>query len=68
MPRPKRTIPAKSRNVRIPEDLDAQVQLLLMNPRTGSVKYGKWSQLIEALLRRWVAEQRQSLTNPENPQ
>jgi hypothetical protein len=44
--------------LRIREDLAATVDLLLLDPMREKVGYGKWSDLIEALLRRWINEQR----------
>ena len=43
--------------VRIPEDLNAAVNLLLAD-ELGRVRYGSKSRLVEALLRQWVESQR----------
>ncbi len=44
-------------NALIPEGLAAKIDLLLLNPMTGKIKYGARSQLIEKILRRWLEEQ-----------
>ena len=42
---------------RLPSDLCAKVDLLLLDPISGRVKYGSRTQLIETLLRQWLAAQ-----------
>lgn len=53
-----RTIPRIGKRVYIRQDIMATVDLILLDPMREKVKYGKWSDLLEALLRNWVAEQR----------
>jgi hypothetical protein len=65
MPRPKKTIERVRRTVYIPETLDRKVELLLMDPSKGKAKYGAWSDLTTALLRKWVDEQIRARTAPE---
>lgn len=56
--RPKLASPRTSRHVYIDEALNAEVDLLLFSPGKGKIAYGSWSNLVEALLRQWVEEQR----------
>ena len=53
-----RAIPRRSRHLYIREDIAATVDLILLDPLREKVKYGKWSDLVETLLRNWIAEQR----------
>ena len=57
MGRPKNAIPSITKHVSLPEDLFARVELLLLNPITGKMKYGDFSRLIEQLLREWLDKQ-----------
>lgn len=41
---------------RIPEPLNDEVELLLLNPTTGQVAFGARSALLTRLLRKWVSE------------
>jgi hypothetical protein len=41
----------------MPSHLAMRVDLLLLDPMTGKVKYGSRIQLIEQLLREWLAKQ-----------
>ena len=65
MPRPKLTTPKVLWRIRIPEDLAAEVDLLLFDPVTGNPRYGSKAQLMEQLLRDWVEDQKQPLTLQE---
>ena len=56
--RPRAEIPRKSRIVYLPEDLNAEVDLLLMDPLKQKIQYGSFTNLIERLLREWVDGQR----------
>ena len=62
MPMPKNLIPKKQLKVYVPEDLYAQIQLLLFDPITESTRRGALSALVESLLRSWLREQ-QELAN-----
>jgi len=53
-----RAIPRRSRHIYLREDIAATVDLILLDPMREKVKYGKWSDLVEALLRTWISEQR----------
>lgn len=60
-----RQAPKVGIKVRIPEDLHRQVSLVLLDPRYGKAKWGKWTELMETLLRRWLREQQLSLQTHE---
>jgi metal-responsive CopG/Arc/MetJ family transcriptional regulator len=55
-------IPKKAWKVYIPEDLAAKVEILLADPLRGKRAYGKRNELIEALLRDWMANQQRKET------
>ena len=57
------TIPKRLFRGRIPEPLADEVDLLLLNPTTGTVAFGARSALLTRLLRRWVAELRDEPTD-----
>lgn len=64
MPRPKLITPNVPWKVHIPEDLAAQVEILLADPMTGRRKYSVRNELITRLLREWLSEQqRKGKTN-----
>lgn len=46
--------------IRIPTDLAAEVELLLLDPLRGKASYGERSELITSLLREWVDQQRKA--------
>lgn len=46
---------------RIPFSLFNEVQLLLMDPRYGKVKFGELSKLVTQLLNEWVEKQRKKV-------
>ena len=52
-------------SVSLPERLVAQVDILLYDPTTGRIEYGKRSELIRKLLERWVDEQNCPKPNSE---
>jgi metal-responsive CopG/Arc/MetJ family transcriptional regulator len=47
----------------IPEDLAAEVDLLLMDPLRAKAEYGARSELLIQLLRAWMAERRRGVAN-----
>lgn len=47
--------------VRIPKAVAAEVELLLLDPVTGDVTYGKRNQLITQLLNQWLDNQRRNV-------
>jgi hypothetical protein len=47
----------KISNISVPRETYARVRLLLLDPITGQVRYGKMSQLISRLLADWVERQ-----------
>lgn len=49
--------PLKRCTVYIPVSLLNRVDLLLLDPSTGKVKYGSKSALFEHLLRQWLSEE-----------
>lgn len=62
-----RAVPAKKVTFYISVPTVAEVELLLTDPtrQRYTVKYGAWSQLVEALLNEWLEKQRNaSLENP----
>jgi len=62
------TTPNIDWKIRIPQPLAAEVELILLDPLRGEVKYGERSQLIESLLRDWVDEKRNKADlTPYNP-
>lgn len=42
--------------VNIPESIAAKVELMLLNPLTGDIRYGARSDLITKLLKQWLDE------------
>lgn len=60
MPKPKLAIRPIEKNISIPEDLVARINLELMSPLEGRVPHGKWSELVTTLLRGYVAKLDQS--------
>lgn len=41
----------------LPTELTSKVDLLLLDPMTGKVRYGSRTQLVETLLRNWLSSQ-----------
>lgn len=61
-------IPTIKWKISIPESLAAEVEILLYDPLTGQPAYGGRAQLLEDLLRGWVAKERnRGLTQAEKP-
>ena len=58
--RPQLKMPRVEWRCQVRADIAAQVELLLADPMRQHVKYGARSVLIEALLEKWLAEQRQA--------
>lgn len=56
MPRPAKAIKPAEKNISLPSDLVAKVDLALWSDLEGRVPFGGWSKLVEALLNRWLAE------------
>jgi hypothetical protein len=51
MGRPKKPIRPIEKNISIPEDICAKVDLRLFSPLEGRVPHGAWSRYITALIR-----------------
>lgn len=51
MPRPKKTLRPVYKNISLPEDLVAQVELSLWSELEQRVPFGAWSELVQRLLR-----------------
>lgn len=56
MPRPAKAIKPAEKNISLPSDLVARVDLVLYSDLEGKVPFGAWSKLVEALLARWLTE------------
>lgn len=56
--RPKHKIPRVRWDVYIRADLAAQVELIITDPMREKAKYGARSNLIEAVLEKWLKDQR----------
>ena len=65
MPRAKREIPVVRKHVLIEEPTWNKLNLLLTDPRTGKVQYGAVSKLTSSLLEKWVREQLEKRSNPQ---
>jgi hypothetical protein len=50
MSKPKRPIRPIQKNISVPEDLAAQVDLELFSELEGRVPYGAWSKFVETIL------------------
>lgn len=48
--------PPVEKALSLPSSLVAEVELRLYDPATGKVKYGAFAQLVERLLREWLAK------------
>jgi hypothetical protein len=53
--RPPKTIRPVLKHISLPEDLVANVELALFSQALGRVPLGAWQQLLEGLLREWLA-------------
>lgn len=56
MPRPRNAIKSIEKNISIPEDLVARVELELWSELEGKVPFGAWKELIVGLLREHFAK------------
>lgn len=56
-------MPTKSRICYIPEDLSAEIDMLLADPLKQKVMYGSFSALVSTLLRQWVDERRKEINS-----
>lgn len=56
MPRPKKSIPSISKNIMLPIDVVARVELQLYSPAEERVPFGAWQNLLVLLLLAWLAE------------
>ena len=65
MPRGKKPAPEPliQRHVWLPESLDAKLNLLLLNPTTGKVKYGARGDLINRLLQQYLSKREKKGTS-----
>jgi len=55
MPRPRKAIRPVEKNISLPEDLVAQVDLELFSEVEGKVPFGAWQRLLERLSRGHLA-------------
>jgi len=55
--RPVRAVPRIRRDLRLREDLVAQIDLLLLDPTSKRIAYGAWSDLVETLMTEWLTKQ-----------
>ena len=58
MGRPRHSVRPHDWKLSIPQDLAAEIDLQLWDPILQKPKYGGRSELVTALLRRWLSEQR----------
>lgn len=58
MPYPRRPEPTVQMVIRIPETLHAELHSMLVDPRTGRIKFGTWTRTIEAIIRQYVESQK----------
>lgn len=54
-----RTEPYTAWNVELPESLTSKVELLLLDPTTGRIRYAARQRLTEQLLRQWLTRQQE---------
>lgn len=54
--RPKFTQPCIRKDLSLPQNVVAEVELVLHDPIRGKPKYGGFSQLVTHLLRQWLKE------------
>ena len=57
MPRHKNPIPPASKNLQLPSDIVARVDLLLYSELEGRVPHGAWAKLVTELLRNHLDNQ-----------
>lgn len=60
MSRPKNEEPSSPIHTNLPESLVREIKILLLDPKTGRVKYGAMNGLIEKLLRQYLRDIRNS--------
>lgn len=60
MPRPKRIDPPVRKEVSLPQSVVAAIDLELWSELEDCVPQGKWSSLVEELLREWLGERKVS--------
>ena len=51
MPRPRKVIPSVEKNISLPRDLVAVVELSLYSELEGKVPFGAWQRYLERLIR-----------------
>ncbi len=51
-------VPTVKFTVRIPEALMLELRVLIVDPRTGRARYGRWGQTFEHILREWIDSQK----------
>lgn len=62
MARPKRVDPPVRKEVSLPQSVVAAIDLELWSELEGCVPQGKWSSLVEELLREWLKDSRRVIT------
>lgn len=55
MPRPKKAIPSVTKEISLPPDLVARVDLALYSELEDRVPHGAWQRLLTELLANWLA-------------
>lgn len=63
MPRPPNIIPSTRWSISLPEDLAAEIELVLADPLTNKVTYATRSKLLETLLRQWLESKKTEMRN-----
>jgi hypothetical protein len=58
-------VPSVEWKLYLPEDLAAEVSLLLEDPLREKMRYGARGELMESLLRKWVEEKRKEMNVSE---
>ena len=56
MPRPRKAIPSVEKNVCLPRDIVAKVDLMLFSELEGRVPFGAWQKYLESLIRADLAK------------
>ena len=56
MPRPRKAIPSVEKNVCLPSDIVAMVDLMLFSELEGRVPFGAWQKYLESLIRADLAK------------
>ena len=60
MARPRKAIPSVEKNISLPQDLVAQVDLELYSDLEGKVPFGAWQKYLERLIRQDLAARKQT--------